>query len=172
MPVDASSTSVVAVAVASSRPERVHPVVHDRLRDSRDIVAVLRGGRQRAGRLVVLHARPREPVLDERSSGRARVGVLASRRVGQATNRNRAKRLLREAVRHVPLGGDHDVVLVARAACAASSFAEVQREVWDLAEAMGLLVAADHPDRAGRQATGPTSGLGRETHGFEPRRTA
>ena len=72
----------------------------------------------------------------------ARIAVLASRRVGQSTERNRAKRLLREAARHVPFAGGQDVVLVARAACAGSAFAAVHHEVSELAAAMGLLDAA------------------------------
>ena len=72
-------------------------------------------------------------------TGPARIAVLASRRVGQATDRNRAKRVLREAARHVPFAAGQDVVLVARAACAGSTFAAVHHEVSELATGMGLL---------------------------------
>lgn len=154
----------------------MHPVVHDRLRDSRDVVATLRAGRQRAGRLVVVHVRPHDAASDPAATAlagdRARVAVLASRRVGQATERNRAKRLLREAARHVPLAGRQDVVLVARAACAGSNFAEVHREVWDLAATMGLLTAADEQDSTDRDASGFVPGYAHRWSAFEPRRTA
>jgi ribonuclease P protein component len=44
-----------------------------------------------------------------------RVAVVASRKVGSAVARNRAKRLLREAARHVAWRPGTEVVLVARA---------------------------------------------------------
>lgn len=110
------------------------PVPLDRLRDPRDVADVLRARQQRAGRLVVVYVRDRE------DDGASRVAVVASRKVGTAVARNRAKRLLREAVRAVPLRAGVDVVLVARSACAASVFDRVHAEVGELAEELGLLV--------------------------------
>lgn len=56
-----------------------------------------------------------------------RLGVVASRRVGGAVTRNRAKRLLREVFRRRRPRRDvsADVVLVARAAIARATFEEV-----------------------------------------------
>lgn len=108
------------------------PVPLDRLRDPREVADVLRARRQRAGRLAVMYVKERaEP-------GPARVAVVASRKVGTAVARNRAKRLLREAVRAVPLRSGVDIVLVARSACASSVFDPVHREVAALAEELGL----------------------------------
>ncbi|MFP4147882.1 MAG: ribonuclease P protein component [Nitriliruptoraceae bacterium] len=110
------------------------PVVplHGTIRSGRDIARVVRSPKQRAGRLLVLHAAPRgddEP---------ARVAVIASRRVGGAVQRNRAKRLLREAVRHVALPTGVDIVLIARRACAESGFAAVHEELDRLVRSAGV----------------------------------
>lgn len=59
----------------------------------------------------------------------ARVAVIASKKVGSAVARNRAKRLLRAAAREVAWAQGVDVVLVARASAATSTFAPVFDEV-------------------------------------------
>ncbi len=105
----------------------------ERLRDGRDIAAVLRGRRQRAGDLLAVHVRPTDA---ERP---ARIAVIASRRVGSAVARNRAKRLLREAARVVPWKPGLDVVLVARARCARSDVHAVRAELEGLASALGVV---------------------------------
>ncbi|MFA9443893.1 ribonuclease P protein component [Egicoccus sp. AB-alg6-2] len=112
------------------------PLAVDRLREGRDIAAVLRGRRQRAGRLAVVHVRT------ERSSGPPRIAVVASRRVGTAVARNRAKRLLREASRHLVWRPGVDVVLVARSTCAVSRLADVRAELEQLARNLDALDAS------------------------------
>lgn len=81
-----------------------------RLRRASDVQHVYDEGRSWAHPLLVLIARPNE-------LGFSRVGVTASRKVGGAVDRNRAKRLLREAARHLyPQfeSAGWDIVLVAR----------------------------------------------------------
>ncbi len=80
-----------------------------RLRGARDIQRVYQEGQSWAHPLIVLVARPNG--LDV-----SRVSVTASRRIGSAVARNRAKRLLREAARHMrhQFGRGWDVVLIAR----------------------------------------------------------
>jgi ribonuclease P protein component len=114
----------------------VEPVAVDRLRDGGEIGAVLRGRRQHAGHLAVVH------VNSDRGEGLPRIAVVASRRVGTAVSRNRAKRLLREAARHIEWREGTDVVLVARAACASSMMGRVRDEVEDLAARLGVLEEA------------------------------
>lgn len=67
----------------------------------------------------------------EPGEGAARVGVTASRRVGSAVVRNRAKRRLREAVRPClpSLEPGTELVLVGRPPISGSSFHQVRTDV-------------------------------------------
>lgn len=93
-----------------------------RLSRSADFDRVFRRGRSHASRELVLYVFPRE---DE---GTTRLGLSVSRKVGGAVQRNRVKRLLREAFAEegVGLPQGTDAVIVAR------------QEVWGLAERGGL----------------------------------
>ncbi len=104
-----------------------------RLRASADIQAVFAARRSRAGRFLVVHGRERA------AAGEARVAVVASRRVGSAVRRNRAKRLLREAARQLAWRPGHDVVLLARADCAAARLDPVIEDLRSVASHLRLL---------------------------------
>ena len=69
-----------------------------------------------------------------------RLGVVASRKVGNAIERNRAKRRLREAYRRARQGfqGNVDVVLAARHAIVSASWEDIQNELQVLARKAGL----------------------------------
>jgi ribonuclease P protein component len=81
-----------------------------RLTRSADFERVYRQGRSHGNRYLVVYAFPRT------GDGEARLGVSVSRKVGGAVDRNRVKRLLREAFAEVrgQLPADNDVVVVAR----------------------------------------------------------
>ena len=83
-----------------------------RLSRSADFERVYRRGRSQANRHLVLYAFPRE---GEGPDG-PRLGVSVSRKVGGAVERNRVKRLLREAFRSrgADLPPEHEFVVVAR----------------------------------------------------------
>ncbi len=88
-----------------------HPT-RGRLSRSADFERVYRQGRSTANRHLVLYAFPNP------STERPRLGLSVSRKVGGAVERNRVKRLLREAFAHTETGlrPGQDLVLVARPA--------------------------------------------------------
>ena len=121
----------------------------ERLQRGHEFRRVYELGRKVGGSLAVLYVLEAPPagasgpisVLPERSATR-RVGIVASRRVGGAVRRNRAKRLLREAFRlqQHRLKENIELVLVARSALAGRSLPEAAVAVERLFAAAGVLV--------------------------------
>jgi ribonuclease P protein component len=81
-----------------------------RLSRSTEFERVYRQGRSTANRYLVLYTFPNS------FAHRARLGLSVSRKVGGAVERNRVKRLLREAFAQAEheLGPEQDIVVVAR----------------------------------------------------------
>ncbi len=104
-----------------------------RLKHSDDFARVRRAGSSWRNRLVVLAAVPNE-------LGLSRFGLVVSGRLGTAVRRNRAKRLLREAIRrnigHISEGWD--CVLIARQALATASLVEIESAIIELLERASL----------------------------------
>jgi ribonuclease P protein component len=82
-----------------------------RLRSRAEFTAVQTDGRRTAGRYLTLLGRPN-------SLGRDRLGIIASKRVGGAVDRNRAKRRVRELFRRDDTraagSADFDFVVIVR----------------------------------------------------------
>jgi ribonuclease P protein component len=79
----------------------------------------------------------------------SRYGFAASRRVGKAVVRNRARRRMREVIRlKRPLIDEGwDIVFVARACMAQASYAEIARAMEDLLRRAGLSECKQTPDQ-------------------------
>jgi ribonuclease P protein component len=110
-------------------PERERrSVAVERLRRRSDFRAVADGTRA-SGRSFVLQARCRA------EDGAIRVGFTVSRQVGNAVERNRVRRRLREIVRLSTAAGTgqlrpgHDYVLIGRRAALAAPFGEMMQEL-------------------------------------------
>lgn len=91
-------------------------------------------GRRHHGRFMVLWLRAGEGAA-------LRLGVVTGRKVGDAVDRNRVRRRLREVFRrHRPLfEGPWDVVLVGRRAVLEASWADLTSELLALARRAGLM---------------------------------
>jgi len=108
-----------------------------RLSRSEDFKRVRRIGKSYAHPLVVLVAQANE------TSAHVRVGVAAGRTTGGAIQRNRAKRLLREALRPylVSLGSGWDLVLIARPGLATATLEDTRVALLNLLQRARIFTA-------------------------------
>ena len=109
-----------------------------RLTRSTEFKRVRRFGKSYAHPLIVLVAHPNP-------GERSRVGIAASRAVGGAVERNRAKRLVREAMREL-LPGMHDgwnTLLLCRRPILDSSLPEIIHALTQLLSKAGMMINQD-----------------------------
>jgi ribonuclease P protein component len=126
-----------------------------RLSRSAEFERVYRHGRSSANRHLVLYSFPNA------SSGRPRLGLSVSRKVGGAVERNHVKRLLREAFTRLEreLSAGHDVVVVARPESRELAEREglsgVDAALVELVDRAGLRTPGAGEDGAVREAATP-----------------
>ncbi len=105
-----------------------------RIRKPREFRETYAQGQRWVGRYMVLWIRTvDDPAL--------RLGVVASKKVGNAVARARGKRLLREAFRlnRWQLEPTHDVVLISRRSILSAEWMQIQYELLYLAKKAGLM---------------------------------
>jgi ribonuclease P protein component len=105
-----------------------------RLTRSEDFKRVRRSGKSYAHPLVVLIVQPHD-------QPRLKVGVAAGRTVGTAVHRNRAKRLLREAMRSLlpNIASNLDLILIARPGLVTATLDETRQALLNLLQRAQIL---------------------------------
>jgi ribonuclease P protein component len=131
-----------------------------RLSRSAEFERVYRHGRSTANRYLVLYCFPNA------STERPRMGLSVSRKVGGAVERNRLKRVLREAFVRCEEGlrPGHDIVIVARPPAGElaerEGLAGVDGALSELLAKAGLLEHGASTSGAASTADAPTGGAG------------
>jgi len=106
-----------------------------RLTRSEDFKRVRRSGKSYAHPLVVL-------IVQTHDQPRLKVGVAAGRTVGTAVHRNRAKRLLREAMRSLlpTIASNLDLILIARPGLVTATLEDTRQALRNLLQRAQILI--------------------------------
>ena len=129
---------------SSPHDERLRP--HERITDEFEYKQVIRKGR-------LLRSDGFKVYILKDKDLKRKAGFIAGRGVGRAWRRNRAKRLLKEAYRHLksrlqPTG--FQIVFVAGKGAAEGGITDIQSEMRRALEACGLLNGARQTRESGR----------------------
>jgi ribonuclease P protein component len=111
----------------------------EHVRKRADFELIYKTGFKRSGRLMTMFTR-------EREAGPARLGIAATRKMGAAVERNRAKRLVRELFRHNKPAAALDVVVVPRREMLDASFARIEAEFRSLLNKRAARSAAERSE--------------------------
>jgi ribonuclease P protein component len=109
----------VHAPAASASDERFRPASHIRRRP--EFQRVYDSGARVNGRLMTVF-------ILQRPDGPTRLGIAATRKLGGAVVRNRAKRLIREVFRRHRHPRGLDIVVVPRAALLTASYEAIERD--------------------------------------------
>ena len=134
------------------------------LKKRSDFLRVRSAARRWAAPGLVLQAAPM-PEADA-GQGQVRVGYTASRRIGNAVARNRAKRRLRAAVAHVMPASAQcgcDYVVIARAATLTRPFDALTGDLAAALARVGARTGDQAPERRRRAAAGRSREAGPRT---------
>jgi len=97
----------------------------EHVRKRADFELIYKDGLKQSGSLMTIFTRATE-------TGRARLGIAATRKLGGAVTRNRAKRLIRELFRHHKPAGSLDLVVVPRREMLDVTYARLEAEFLNL----------------------------------------
>jgi ribonuclease P protein component len=103
----------------------------EHIRAREDFERLYNGGRRLSGRLMTLFVGPN-------SMASPRLGIAATRKLGSAVVRNRAKRLARELFRHHKPSGGLDIVVIPRREMLDAPYATLEAEFRALLERRGV----------------------------------
>jgi ribonuclease P protein component len=95
---------------------------HQHIRQRAEFQQVYDRGRKHQGRFMLVFTLPRD------GQQPARLGIAATRKLGKAVERNRAKRLVRELFRRHPAPPGVDIVVVPRRPLIDASYASLEAE--------------------------------------------
>lgn len=99
--------------------ERLRP--DERIRRRAEYQKIYQDGSRSHGRLMTLFVLPTHLEV-------SRLGIAATRKLGSAVRRNRAKRLVREVFRRNKLAGGYDVVVVPRREMFSAGLADLEAD--------------------------------------------
>ena len=104
------------------------------LRKKTDFQSIYNRGKSVGDRFVVLFYRPNGLVYN-------RTGFLASKKVGNSVQRNRARRLMRESYRHIKdkLSCGYDLIIIARNNISGKKCAEVEKSLFSAMKRAGVI---------------------------------
>ena len=111
----------------------------EHVRKRADFELIYKTGFKRSGRLMTMFTR-------EREAGPSRLGIAATRKMGAAVERNRAKRLVRELFRHHKPGTPLDVVIVPRREMLDAPYERIEAEYRSLLLSTRRRSASHHAD--------------------------
>ena len=99
-----------------------------RLTKSSDFADIRRNGKRWSNSDLILIVRH----TDLEVSTTPRFGLVVSKKVGNAVVRNKCKRRMREATRHLNINGGYDLVFIARSSIASKTHSEITKLMSEL----------------------------------------